>query len=84
MLTEAGAVRVAVTDRGTGIEHDKLGRIFQPFFSTKSEGLGMGLSIARTIVEAHGGTLRAENNSDRGATFVVTLPVASAAMERGA
>jgi signal transduction histidine kinase len=69
-------VRLAVTDHGTGIDHDKLGHIFQPFFSTKSEGLGMGLSIARTIVEAHGGTLAATNNPDRGATFTVTLPVA--------
>ena len=68
-------VKVSVRDRGTGLTTDKLDRIFQPFFTTKRDGLGMGLSISRSIVEAHGGRLWAENNQDRGATFHVVLPV---------
>ena len=68
-------VEIAVRDRGTGLATDKLDKIFQPFYTTKSEGLGMGLSISRSIVEAHGGTLRAKNNPDRGATFYFTIPV---------
>ena len=68
-------VKVAVSDRGTGVSLDKLDKIFQPFYSTKGEGLGMGLSICRSIIEAHSGHLWAENNPDRGATFYFTLPV---------
>jgi two-component system sensor kinase FixL len=78
---DPSTVLVSVTDRGHGIGADKLGRIFQPFFSTKAEGMGMGLTIARTIVEAHGGVLWAVNNPDRGASFLCRLP-ASLASER--
>jgi signal transduction histidine kinase len=74
-LVDAATAQVTVADRGTGIAEEKLGQVFQPFFSTKSEGMGIGLSIARTIVEAHGGTLAAANNPDRGATFILTLPI---------
>jgi two-component system sensor kinase FixL len=70
-----GLVDVAVRDGGIGLTNDKLDRIFEPFFTTKKEGLGMGLSISRSIVEAHGGHLWAENNQDRGATFHLVLPV---------
>jgi C4-dicarboxylate-specific signal transduction histidine kinase len=74
--TEAkdGGVEVRVSDRGTGIPPDKVTRIFEPFFTTKPNGMGMGLAISRTIIEAHGGTIRAENNSENGATFLFTLP----------
>jgi PAS domain S-box-containing protein len=70
-----GAVKVAVRDRGIGLSRDKLDKIFQPFYTTKRDGLGMGLSICRSIIEGHGGRLWAENNPDRGATFYFTLPV---------
>jgi two-component system sensor kinase FixL len=71
-------VKVAVRDRGTGVSTDDLDRIFEPFHTTKRDGLGMGLSISRTIIAAHGGRLWAENNPDRGATFCFTVPVAEA------
>jgi signal transduction histidine kinase len=66
---------VSVYDTGPGIAPDKLKEIFDPFFSTKEKGMGMGLSIARTIVEAHGGQLTAENRAGRGATFRMRLPL---------
>jgi two-component system sensor kinase FixL len=67
--------KVAVRDRGPGLRGDKIDKIFQPFYTTKRDGLGMGLSISRSIIEAHGGRLWAENNPDRGATFYFTVPV---------
>jgi two-component system, LuxR family, sensor kinase FixL len=71
----AKMIKVAVSDRGTGLSLDKLDKIFEPFYTTKGEGLGMGLSICRSIIEAHGGNLWAENNPDRGATFYFTVPI---------
>lgn len=71
---DARAVRVAVRDRGIGLSGGKLDKIFQPFYTTKRDGLGMGLSISRSIVEDHGGRLWAANNPDRGATFYFTVP----------
>jgi two-component system sensor kinase FixL len=67
-------VQVAVSDRGVGLPPGNETEIFEPFVSTKPEGLGMGLSIARTIVEAHGGRLWAQANPEGGATFQFTLP----------
>jgi signal transduction histidine kinase len=64
-----------VSDVGPGIPLDQLKRVFVPFFTTKPQGMGMGLSIARTIVEAHGGQLSAENAAGRGATFRISLPL---------
>jgi two-component system sensor kinase FixL len=66
-------VFVTVRDSGTGLRGDEVGKIFKPFFTTKSDGLGMGLAISRSIIEAHGGHLWAENNLARGATFHFTL-----------
>jgi signal transduction histidine kinase len=70
-----GHARVAVRDFGTGLGEETLGRLFEPFCTTKPDGLGMGLAICRSIIETHGGRLWGANNPDRGATFVFTLPV---------
>jgi two-component system sensor kinase FixL len=74
-LDGAQAVEIAVSDTGTGISVERLPHVFDPFFTTKPNGMGMGLSISRTIIEAHGGRLWAENNPRGGATFRFTLPV---------
>ena len=66
---------IAVRDRGVGLTSGQLEKIFQPFYTTKNNGLGMGLAISRSIVEAHRGRLWAQNNPDRGATFHFTLPL---------
>jgi len=68
------AVHVAVRDQGPGIPADELSRVFDTFYTTKASGMGMGLAISRSIVEAHGGRIWAENNPDRGATFAFTIP----------
>ena len=70
---------VSVVDSGAGIPAEMLPRIFDPFVTSKSTGMGLGLSISRTIVEAHGGQIRAENVPAGGAAFHFTLPFASAA-----
>src|SRR6185295_7325387 len=69
------SVTVAIEDSGPGIDPHDVERIFEPLYTTKREGLGMGLAIARTIIQAHGGQLRAANNAAGGATFEFTLPV---------
>mgnify|MGYP001501784955 CR=1 FL=1 len=69
-------VEVAVCDTGPGVPAAVSDRLFEPFFTTRPEGLGLGLSISRSIVEAHGGHLEATPNRDRGMTFRFTLPVA--------
>jgi PAS domain S-box-containing protein len=74
-----GSVKIAVADSGAGIPEDRLPKLFEPFFTTKKDGMGMGLSIARTIVEAHFGKIWAENNSAGGATFYFTVPIAKEA-----
>jgi len=74
-LADGELVRVSVSDRGTGIAAQSLERVFEPFFTTKPQGLGLGLSVCRSIITAHGGKLWAMNNQERGATFCFHLPV---------
>jgi signal transduction histidine kinase len=69
---------VSVLDTGPGIAHDKLKEVFEAFFSTKPQGMGMGLSIARTIVETHGGLIWAESKISGGAVFRFRLPLTKA------
>ena len=69
----AADVEVSVCDTGPGLPVDIMGTLFTPFVTTKANGLGIGLTIARTIVEAHAGTIAAHANVDGGATFTVTL-----------
>ena len=64
-----------VNDSGTGIPEDKLGEVFETFYTTKRTGTGLGLSIARTIVETYGGKIWAENRPGGGAAFRFTLPL---------
>ena len=71
---EPSGARVAVQDLGPGLEALMLERVFESFYTTKPTGLGLGLSICRSIIEAHGGRLWASKNPLRGATFQFTLP----------
>jgi C4-dicarboxylate-specific signal transduction histidine kinase len=73
-LSNPGEVLVSVEDTGVGIDAEHAARIFAPFFTTKPEGIGMGLAICRSIIEAHGGRLWAAKNEPRGAVFHFTLP----------
>src|SRR5882762_2192934 len=71
---ENGAVRISVTDRGGGIPEEKLEQVFERFFTTKKEGMGLGLSICRSIINEHEGKIWATKNADCGATFHFSLP----------
>jgi signal transduction histidine kinase len=72
--SQTNGVHVAVRDSGPGIDREHLERVFDAFYTTKSSGVGMGLSICRSIIDAHGGRLWAEANEPRGAVFQFTLP----------
>jgi len=78
--TEAAGphVRLSVADNGPGISTENLAKIFEPLFTTKASGVGLGLPTVRTIVEQHGGTIDVESAVDAGTTFVVWLPRQSA------
>ncbi len=71
-------VEIAVSDTGSGIASDHLARIFQPFFTTKAHGIGLGLPITRRLVKDHGGDVRVESHLGYGSTFLVRLPLVSA------
>jgi C4-dicarboxylate-specific signal transduction histidine kinase len=77
--SRAHEVELSVSDRGTGIEPEQMSKLFQPFFTTKSEGLGMGLAICSEVARSHGGRLWAESNSSAGMTFHFALPMANTA-----
>jgi C4-dicarboxylate-specific signal transduction histidine kinase len=68
------SVEIAISDTGSGVAADQLSHLFDPFFSTKKEGMGLGLSISRSLVESQGGRIWATNNTGGGATFWITLP----------
>lgn len=73
---ESGMIEIVIADTGSGIEADDLARIFDPFFSTKAEGVGLGLSLVHKIIENHKGHIRASSKSGEGTTFVISLPAA--------
>jgi signal transduction histidine kinase len=73
-IHDPDGVLVSVEDAGTGIDPKDIDRIFESFFTTKAEGMGMGLSICRSIIEAHDGRLWATANVGRGAVFNILLP----------
>jgi C4-dicarboxylate-specific signal transduction histidine kinase len=79
-----GKICVSVRDTGPGFPTGLADQLFEPFFSTKAEGTGMGLAIARSIVEAHGGSLSGENCADGGALFTICLPEATQTASRAA
>jgi signal transduction histidine kinase len=78
---ENGTVRVSVSDSGSGIPGEKMEQVFERFFTTKKEGMGLGLSICRTIINAHRGKIWATNNGGCGATFHFSLPIVGARKE---
>jgi signal transduction histidine kinase len=77
-LSQPDEVIIAIEDTGPGIDPKDLHRIFDAFFTTKSQGMGMGLSICRSIVESHGGRLWASGRRPHGSIFYLTLPSAAA------
>jgi signal transduction histidine kinase len=76
-LDESNAVLVAIQDTGRGLEAGKIDSLFDAFYTTKRDGMGMGLAISRSIIEAHGGRIWAEPNASRGAVFKFALPIGS-------
>jgi signal transduction histidine kinase len=81
---ESGLVRFAIEDSGRGLDPAWADRLFEAFFTTKAEGMGMGLSICRSIIDAHGGRLWASPNQPSGAVFQFTLPAALADARKAA
>jgi signal transduction histidine kinase len=78
-----GQLDIRVTDTGPGMDAETAGRIFEPFFTRKAKGIGLGLPVTRRIVESHGGTITAESAPGHGTTFLVTMPSALVAGEVG-
>ena len=77
LRNDAGHVEIVVRDQGHGIPDGDLPRLFDSFFTTKKDGMGLGLALCRSIVQAHGGHICAQNNPDGGASFRFTLPVSN-------
>ena len=80
-IDNTSGVSVEVQDTGPGLDPEELDRLFQSFYTTKPDGIGMGLAISRSIAEAHGGRLSAAPNKPHGAVFRLTLPVEGEALE---
>ncbi len=72
-------IEIEVIDNGAGMDATYMDKLFEPFFSLKKDGMGMGLAICRTIIEVHQGTIEGHLNPDRGMTFTITLPLADGA-----
>lgn len=72
---DSNNIMICVSDSGTGFNEKDKGSLFKPFFTNKKEGMGMGLSVSKTIIKFHGGDIWAENNKKVGASFFVSLPV---------
>ena len=70
-----GWVAVSFTDTGVGIPEENLGKVFEPLFTTKARGIGLGLPITKTLVEGHGGTIKVKSVVGKGSTFTVRLPL---------
>ena len=73
-VREGRYVKISIKDEGVGIPRENLERIFDPYFSTKDAGTGLGLPIAKKIVEDHGGTIRVESEVQKGTVITITLP----------
>ena len=76
--TESGQLRIQIRDTGAGIAPENIGRLFEPFFTTKKNGTGLGLAISQRIVSEHGGGISAKSEVNKGSTFTILLPAASA------
>ena len=74
--TDSGMAEVRVCDSGSGIAAESRERVFEPFFTTKANGMGMGLPVSKSIIEAHGGKIWAEDRAEGGTCFCFTVPVA--------
>jgi signal transduction histidine kinase len=72
---DVGGVAIRVSDQGEGMPPEVQRRLFEPFFTTRSEGTGLGLAIMRSVIDAHGGEVEVQSEPGRGTTFVVRLPV---------
>jgi signal transduction histidine kinase len=69
-------MKISIRDTGAGIAPENLAQVFDTFFTTKKNGTGLGLAISRRLVEAHHGTIEVQSKAGRGATFIITLPLA--------
>jgi signal transduction histidine kinase len=74
-MSQSPALEVAIMDTGRGIAREDLGKVFEPFFSTKRKGSGLGLAIVHQIVENHGGDIAVDSQEGMGTTFRITLPL---------
>jgi signal transduction histidine kinase len=79
---EGGGARISVEDDGPGIAEEHIARIFEPFYTTKSRGSGLGLATVQSIVHAHGGAIRAINRPEGGCAFIVELPADASEISR--